>query len=660
MNASGRRTQRTTSPNPKTQPLQKTLLPQINPHVGPTTNKIKTINPDIESVPKEDYDKDISPESTQWKQITKKWVQSYEKIEKNKYSPKLVNKLDTKQEPVISLPNLNPANVESIRVGPGMGKYAKRMFKTNKSFNHGEPICELKGHLMLLYDETKLSDYVMSRPYSYVFFLQTGIGSICIDARYKSNEARYMRKCCQPNAEIQNCMSGKNMHFFVVANRDINEDEEITVQYDFKWREATYDVECSCATKRSCDVAKYNRERKKKAIEKEQERKQAEKEQRAEIESVVVDEGKHVNLEAKNLHFAVRASSRVKSVTEKDDGPGSGASTPTGRKSRTLIKTEEVKGRERETVKVLETNTKQVDKTGRKEKEVKKGSDKDTVKKDAVKKILDKIVEKTDKDPEFTIKPKPKPTPVIKQKGGRGRKKKNKKEEEEKIDFLSFGLHKQFDEFKELVENWRVENPLQTVEIPKGDSEDCEVMTPYKLKPYEPVVNKIESIVPENFDFDKFFRPHNDLVTSAPHKLPELIYTKSKEVKSQRKLPKKCWKDRLEKEYTDKETGEVLWPDSNPSVQTSIQVMSYEDYERINNPKIVKIEEKVPVGTEKLITSIGLNSSGIGILKKSSSEQVGMNSKNVVDSVKPETVFVKSEVKKQKISYLDYLNQKKT
>merc|ERR1712071_209495 len=82
MNASGRRTQRTTSPNPKTQPPPKTVPQQINQNAPPTTTKTKTINPDIETVPKEDYDKDISPESTQWKQITKKWVQSYKKKKK--------------------------------------------------------------------------------------------------------------------------------------------------------------------------------------------------------------------------------------------------------------------------------------------------------------------------------------------------------------------------------------------------------------------------------------------------------------------------------------------------------------------------------------------------------------------------------------------------
>merc|ERR1712214_48655 len=113
------------------------------------------------------------------------------------------------------------------------------MFKSNKPFQKGDPICELKGHIML-YEETKLADYVMRRPYPYLFFLHTQIGSICIDARYRSDDARYMRKCCQPNAEIQNCMSGKNMHFYVVANRAIAEDEEITVQYDFKWKDTTY------------------------------------------------------------------------------------------------------------------------------------------------------------------------------------------------------------------------------------------------------------------------------------------------------------------------------------------------------------------------------------------------------------------------------------
>ena len=583
---SSSRTKRTTSPNPKnTETTEKSK--------DSTNNSRTKNNPDIEPVPKEDYDKDLSPESNQWKQITKKWVQNYEKIDRNKYSQKLVNKLENKDEPVIILPPLDSSNVESIRVGPGTGKYAKRMFKTNKFFSKGDPICELKGHIMLLYDETKLSDYVMIRPYQYVFFLQTGIGSICIDARYKSNEARYMRKCCQPNAEIQNCMSGKNMHFFVVASRDINEDEEITIQYDFKWKEATYDVECSCDAKarRTCEVVKFNKDRKKKAVEKEQERKQAEKEQRAEKDAENVKNDEKVN------------KPRVKSLTEAENDPKN-VNSPSGRKGRNLIKTDDVKN----------------DRKTEKEKNDKKGAE--------------------TKDPEF------KPKPAAKPAAGRGRKsrgRKKQKEEEEKIDFESFGLHKQFDEFKELVENWRKENPLNLTEIPKGNEEDSEVIKPYKIEPYELKIKKEENQeIPKNFDFDKFFRPHNDLVTSAPYKLPELVYIKSKEVKAHRKLPKKCWRERLAKEYYDKDKGEIVWPEND--IQTTIQVMNFEEYEKRNNPEYkaeIKYDDK-----HKNISPT---------LQKSFSEQP--KSEN---SIKLESNSSKKEVKKQKISLQDYLKKHKT
>ena len=99
------------------------------------------------------------------------------------------------------------------------------------------------------------------------------VKQICIDARYMGNDIRFIRKCCSPNAEIQNCSNNKKLRFFVVAKREIQEDEEITIEFDFKWQKAEFDVECSCKQLRQCEVAKFYKNRRK------QEREKKEKEE---------------------------------------------------------------------------------------------------------------------------------------------------------------------------------------------------------------------------------------------------------------------------------------------------------------------------------------------------------------------------------------------
>uniref|UniRef100_A0A1A9WSN6 SET domain-containing protein n=1 Tax=Glossina brevipalpis TaxID=37001 RepID=A0A1A9WSN6_9MUSC len=55
---------------------------------------------------------------------------------------------------------------------------------------------------------------------------------ICVDTRTYGNEARFVRRSCRPNAEIQHLFEKGTIHLFIVALTDIRASTEITVRHE--------------------------------------------------------------------------------------------------------------------------------------------------------------------------------------------------------------------------------------------------------------------------------------------------------------------------------------------------------------------------------------------------------------------------------------------
>ncbi|XP_037815504.1 serine-rich adhesin for platelets isoform X2 [Lucilia sericata] len=55
---------------------------------------------------------------------------------------------------------------------------------------------------------------------------------ICVDTRTYGNEARFVRRSCRPNAEIQHLFEKGTIHLFIVALTDIRASTEITIRHE--------------------------------------------------------------------------------------------------------------------------------------------------------------------------------------------------------------------------------------------------------------------------------------------------------------------------------------------------------------------------------------------------------------------------------------------
>lgn len=98
------------------------------------------------------------------------------------------------------------------------------------------PICELRGEIISQeeYKETPMNQYALiGVPKPFVFFESTN--NLCVDARRFGNDARFVRRSCDPNASIElvRFKSDKMPHFIIVSSRSVKSGNEITLPWDF-------------------------------------------------------------------------------------------------------------------------------------------------------------------------------------------------------------------------------------------------------------------------------------------------------------------------------------------------------------------------------------------------------------------------------------------
>ncbi|KAH7030998.1 uncharacterized protein B0I36DRAFT_362775 [Microdochium trichocladiopsis] len=98
------------------------------------------------------------------------------------------------------------------------------------------PLIELNGQIGIQKNycedpENRWSE--LSSPLPFVFFHP--MLPIYIDTRKEGSQARYVRRSCQPNAILDTFLSGgSEYHFWLVSDRPITQDEEITIPWDFR------------------------------------------------------------------------------------------------------------------------------------------------------------------------------------------------------------------------------------------------------------------------------------------------------------------------------------------------------------------------------------------------------------------------------------------
>lgn len=111
-----------------------------------------------------------------------------------------------------------------------------RFLKSTDPIEKDVPLIELNGEIGFQKDycadpENLWTD--LSSPLPFVFFHP--VLPLYIDTRKEGSLARYVRRSCKPNAQLDTYLSGGSQYrFWLVSDRHIAEDEQITLPWDFR------------------------------------------------------------------------------------------------------------------------------------------------------------------------------------------------------------------------------------------------------------------------------------------------------------------------------------------------------------------------------------------------------------------------------------------
>ncbi|PHH88286.1 hypothetical protein CDD83_7752 [Cordyceps sp. RAO-2017] len=117
-----------------------------------------------------------------------------------------------------------------------------RSVKSTSPIDKDVPLIELNGEIGFQKDYCAEPDNLwtdLSSPLPFVFFHP--ILPLYIDTRKEGSLARYVRRSCKPNAQLDTYLSdGSEYHFWLVSDRYISANEQITLPWDFRLEKSVH------------------------------------------------------------------------------------------------------------------------------------------------------------------------------------------------------------------------------------------------------------------------------------------------------------------------------------------------------------------------------------------------------------------------------------
>lgn len=111
-----------------------------------------------------------------------------------------------------------------------------RFLQSTAAVEKDVPLIELNGAIGFQKDYCTDQDNLwtdLSSPLPFVFFHP--VLPLYIDTRKEGSRARYVRRSCKPNAQLDTYLSGgSDYHFWIVSDRHIAANEQITLPWDFR------------------------------------------------------------------------------------------------------------------------------------------------------------------------------------------------------------------------------------------------------------------------------------------------------------------------------------------------------------------------------------------------------------------------------------------
>ncbi|XP_041976140.1 uncharacterized protein LOC121730960 isoform X2 [Aricia agestis] len=186
------------------------------------------------------------------------WRDLFEQAMTNHYSPELRAKIMKYSSKLGNTSNMSSAITAHLcTTVPHAGG---KILIATKDLRENTPVIELRGKYMLSNQHRpQLQNSARAgsqKPGPFVFFyrLPKDNTQICIDTRTYGNEARFVRRSCKPNAELQHCIVKGTLHVYLATITDVQSNTEITVGHDTNGAKQP----CACGNPKHCKVNGLN------------------------------------------------------------------------------------------------------------------------------------------------------------------------------------------------------------------------------------------------------------------------------------------------------------------------------------------------------------------------------------------------------------------
>ncbi|KAI5643757.1 PHD-finger domain-containing protein [Phthorimaea operculella] len=182
------------------------------------------------------------------------WQDSFEQAVTNHYSPELRAKIMKYSSRLGNTANM--ASAVTAHLCTTVPHAGGKILIATKDLKENTPIIELRGKYMLSNQHRpQLQNSARAgsqKPGPFVFFyrLPKDNTQICIDTRTYGNEARFVRRSCKPNAELQHCIVKGTLHVYLVTIGMIQSNTEITVGHDSNGAKQP----CACGNPKHCKL----------------------------------------------------------------------------------------------------------------------------------------------------------------------------------------------------------------------------------------------------------------------------------------------------------------------------------------------------------------------------------------------------------------------
>ncbi|CAG9760849.1 unnamed protein product [Ceutorhynchus assimilis] len=195
----------------------------------------------------------------------RQWIEKYEEAVTNHYSPELrarISSIRVNGATAADSTITYEENVFNCRIHTQPLTEIKYLVSTVQ-LEPSTPVIELRGKYMLSTQHRNAGGSLTTRQHSqrpgpFLFFyrLQKDNTEVCVDTRTYGNSARFIRRSCKPNAELQHCIDKGVLHLYIVTIAPVPKNCELTLKHESHDLASigTTQIACACGRPDECTV----------------------------------------------------------------------------------------------------------------------------------------------------------------------------------------------------------------------------------------------------------------------------------------------------------------------------------------------------------------------------------------------------------------------